>query len=123
MYPGGSYEVGPFTQTNPDLQIGFFDAPPAPGSKVDHPLTSGYVDGSYGVNAHSAHKAEAMELVKWMATPEFGQLYANTLKQISAGSRHHARRPAARAGVPELQGPRRDLHDGRRLRLREPARP
>jgi raffinose/stachyose/melibiose transport system substrate-binding protein len=84
MYPGGSYEVGPFTQSNPDLQIGFFDAPPAPGAKVDHPLTSGFVDGSYGVNAHSAHKAEAIELAKWMATPEFGQLFAGTLKQISA---------------------------------------
>jgi raffinose/stachyose/melibiose transport system substrate-binding protein len=83
MYPGGSYEVGPFTKTSPDLQIGMFDAPPAPGAKVDQPLTSGYVDGSYGVNANSAHKAEATELVKWMATPEFGQLYASTLKQIS----------------------------------------
>jgi raffinose/stachyose/melibiose transport system substrate-binding protein len=83
MYPGGSYEVGPFTKTSPDLQIGFFDAPPAPGAKVNQPVTSGYVDGSYGVNANSAHKAEATELVKWMATPEFGQLYASTLKQIS----------------------------------------
>jgi raffinose/stachyose/melibiose transport system substrate-binding protein len=84
MYPGGSYEVGPFTKTNPDLQLGAFDAPPAPGAKVDHALTSGFVDGSYGVNAHSEHKTEAIELAKWMATPEFGQLYAGTLKQISA---------------------------------------
>ncbi len=84
MYPGGSYEVGPFVKANPDLQIGFFDAPPPPGAKVDHALTSGFVDGSYGVNAHSGHKAQAIELAKWMATPEFGQLYANTLKQISA---------------------------------------
>ncbi|MFL6051573.1 MAG: ABC transporter substrate-binding protein, partial [Actinoallomurus sp.] len=83
MYPGGSYEVGPFTKTSPDLQIGFFDAPPAPGAKVNQALTSGYVDGSYGVNAQSQHKAEATELIKWMATPEFGQLYASTLKQIS----------------------------------------
>jgi raffinose/stachyose/melibiose transport system substrate-binding protein len=83
MYPGGSYEVGPFTKSTPDLQIGFFDAPPAPGATVNHPLTSGYVDGSYGVNAHSDHRAEATDLVKWMATPEFGQLYASTLKQIS----------------------------------------
>jgi raffinose/stachyose/melibiose transport system substrate-binding protein len=84
MYPGGSYEVGPFTKTNPDLQIGFFDAPPPPGAKIDHALTSGYVDGSYGVNAHSGHRTEAIELAKWMATPEFGRLYASTLKQISA---------------------------------------
>jgi raffinose/stachyose/melibiose transport system substrate-binding protein len=84
MYPGGSYEVGPFTQTNPELQIGSFDAPPAPGSKVDHALTSGFVDGSYGVNAHSAHQAAAIDLVNWMATRDFGQRYASTLKQISA---------------------------------------
>ncbi len=83
MYPGGSYEVGPFTKTNPDLQVGFFDVPPAPGSTITHPLTSGYVDGSYGINAKTTHKAEATELLKWMATPAFGQLYADTLKQIS----------------------------------------
>ncbi len=83
MYPGGSYELGPFEQTAPDLQIGFFDAPPAPGAVVNHPLTSGFVDGSYGVNAHSPNKAAAIDLVKWMATPQFGQLFASTLKQIS----------------------------------------
>ncbi|HEY7485352.1 MAG TPA: extracellular solute-binding protein [Streptosporangiaceae bacterium] len=84
MYPGGSYELGPFKKTSPDLDIGFFEAPPAPGSMVDHPVTSGWVDGSYGLNAKSQHRAEALELVKWMATKEFGQLFANELKQISA---------------------------------------
>lgn len=84
MFPGGSYEIQPFLQTSPGLQIGSFDAPPAPGSKINHPLTSGFVDGSYGVNAHSAHQAEAVQLVNWMATRQFGQMFANTLKQISA---------------------------------------
>jgi raffinose/stachyose/melibiose transport system substrate-binding protein len=84
MYPGGSYELGPFQKTAPDLDIGFFEAPPAPGSRIDQPVTSGWVDGSYGVNTKSAHRAEALNLVKWMATREFGQLFANELKQISA---------------------------------------
>jgi raffinose/stachyose/melibiose transport system substrate-binding protein len=84
MYPGGSYEVGPFTKAAPDLAIGSFDAPPAPGATVGHPLTSGFVDGSYGVSANSPHRAEAIELVRWMATRDFGQRYASTLKQISA---------------------------------------
>ncbi len=84
MYPGGSYELGPFEKTSPDLDIGFFEAPPAPGSKVDHPVTSGWVDGSYGISAKSPHQAEALELVKWMATKEFGQQFADQLRQISA---------------------------------------
>jgi raffinose/stachyose/melibiose transport system substrate-binding protein len=84
MFPGGSYELAPFEKASPDLDIGFFEAPPAPGSTVDHPVTSGWVDGSYGVNAKSQHRAEALELVKWMATKEFGQLFASELKQISA---------------------------------------
>ncbi|HEX6471157.1 MAG TPA: extracellular solute-binding protein [Streptosporangiaceae bacterium] len=84
MYPGGSFELGPFKQAAPDLDIGFFEAPPAPGSAVDHPVTSGWVDGSYGVNAKTRHQAQALDLVRWMATPEFGQLFANQLKQISA---------------------------------------
>jgi raffinose/stachyose/melibiose transport system substrate-binding protein len=84
MYPGGSYEVGPFLATTPDLQIGFFNAPPSPGSPIAQPLTSGYVDGSYGVNAKSAHRAQALDLIDWMATPQFGRLFANLLKQIPA---------------------------------------
>lgn len=84
MYPGGSYELAPFEKTSPDLDIGFFEAPPAPGSTVDHPVTSGWVDGSYGVNAKSQHQAEALELVKWMATKDFGQQFADQLRQISA---------------------------------------
>ncbi|HEU5156194.1 MAG TPA: extracellular solute-binding protein [Streptosporangiaceae bacterium] len=84
MYPGGSYELGPFQKAAPDLDIGFFEAPPAPGSKVDHPVTSGWVDGSYGVSTKSRHQAEALELVKWMATKEFGGLFAGELRQISA---------------------------------------
>lgn len=84
MFPGGSYELAPFKKATPDLDIGSFEVPPAPGAKINQPLTSGFVDGSYGVNSKSAHQAQALELVKWMATPEFGQLFTNELTQISA---------------------------------------
>lgn len=84
MYPGGAYELGPFKTANPGLDIGFFDAPLPPGAKMDKPVTPGFADGSYGVNAKSPNQKEALELVKWMATPEFGQLFADELKQISA---------------------------------------
>lgn len=84
MFPGGSYELAPFRKAAPDLDIGSFEAPVAPGTVMDKATTSGFVDGSYGVNAKSAHQAEALELVKWMATPEFGQMFTDELAQISA---------------------------------------
>lgn len=83
MYPGGGYELAPFRTANPDLKIGSFDAPPAPGAVVDHPLTPGFADGSYGVNAASDNKDAAVKLVQWMATEEFGQAFADELGQIS----------------------------------------
>ncbi|GAA3753924.1 raffinose/stachyose/melibiose transport system substrate-binding protein [Spinactinospora alkalitolerans] len=84
MYPGGAYELAPFEAAAPDLRIGFFDAPPAPDAVSETPLTPGFADGSYGVNAASEHREEAIELVEWMATEEFGQAFADELRQISA---------------------------------------
>ncbi len=83
MFPGGAYELGFFQSQAPDLDIGVFEVPPPPGARVRHPLTPGYADGSYAVSAKSAHPREALELVRWMATPEFGQLFSDKLKQIS----------------------------------------
>lgn len=83
MYPGGSFELAFFQQQNPDLDMGVFAVPPPPGSVVDQPLTPGWVDASFGVNSASPDKEEAIELVRWMATPEFGQLVSDELKQLN----------------------------------------
>jgi raffinose/stachyose/melibiose transport system substrate-binding protein len=83
MFPGGSFELGFFTKQNPDLQIGTFDVPPPPGSVLSRPVTPGYADASFGVNAKSPHQKEALKLVRWMATKKFGQAYTDELKQIS----------------------------------------
>jgi raffinose/stachyose/melibiose transport system substrate-binding protein len=84
MFPGGSYELAPFKKAAPDLDIGSFEAPLAPGATMDRATTSGFIDGSYGLNSKSKQQAKALELLKWMATPEFGQLFTNELTQISA---------------------------------------
>ncbi len=83
MFPGGSFELGFFQKQNPDLEIGVFAAPPPPGSLTDGPLTPGWVDASFGVNAKSEKADAAKELVSWMATEEFGQLVTDELKQIN----------------------------------------
>jgi raffinose/stachyose/melibiose transport system substrate-binding protein len=83
MFPGGSFELAFFQKQNPDLEMGVFSVPPPPGSVVDGPLTPGWVDASFGVNAKSDEKEAATELVSWMATKQFGQMVSDELKQIN----------------------------------------
>jgi raffinose/stachyose/melibiose transport system substrate-binding protein len=83
MIPEGSFALAPLKAINPDLNLGVFNVPPAPGAVVDKPLQVGWVDASYGLNAKSAHQKEALELLQWMTTTDFGTLVANNLKQVS----------------------------------------
>jgi raffinose/stachyose/melibiose transport system substrate-binding protein len=83
MFPGGSWELGFFQQQAPGLDIGVFSAPPATGSPSADWQVPGFIDGSFGVNAKSEHRQQALELLAWMATPDFGQRYSDELKQIS----------------------------------------
>ncbi len=85
MYPGGSYDLATLQKGNPDLEIGVMQVPPADGAPAGATgTTAGWADGNFAVNAKSPDKAAATELVTWMATPEFGQLVADEVKQISA---------------------------------------
>lgn len=83
MFPGGSFELAPFKQAAPDMDIGIFQVPPPPGSVIDHPVTPGWVDASFGVSQRSQHKQAALDLIKWMATKEFGQMYSDKMKQLN----------------------------------------
>ncbi|HZG17644.1 MAG TPA: extracellular solute-binding protein, partial [Candidatus Bathyarchaeia archaeon] len=58
----------------------FFPMPTDDGKQV---ITT-WVDGSYGVNAKSKHKAEALKFMEFMTTKTFGEIFANELKRISA---------------------------------------
>ena len=55
MIPEGSFALAPIKAINGDLKMGAFNAPPAPGAVVDHPLQVGWVDASYGMNAKTKH--------------------------------------------------------------------
>ncbi len=83
IFIGGSFEVGFWRDQAPDMHIGVFRVPPAPDSVHDGPLAPGWMDGSYGVNANSDAKEEAIKLVEWMGTPEFGQMFTEKIKQLS----------------------------------------
>lgn len=81
MFIGGSWEAGYFQSTNPELRFGTFPMPPREGRGPG--LVSGFVDGSYGVNANSDNREAALRLVEFMASERFGQMFADELKQIS----------------------------------------
>jgi raffinose/stachyose/melibiose transport system substrate-binding protein len=83
MIPEGSFALAPIKAINANLDLGVFNAPPAPGAAVDKPLQVGWVDASYGLNAKSTHQKEALELLQWMTSAEFGHMVADNLKQVS----------------------------------------
>ena len=82
MFIGGSFEIGFWRDNAPDLDLGVFRVPAPPGSLAPA-STVGWMDGSFGVNANSDHPDEAMKLVEWMGTQEFGQLFTEKIKQLS----------------------------------------
>ena len=85
MIPGGSFDLAVLQKANPALKIGVFQVPPPPGSPSGSQATTpGWADGNFAVSAKSKNQAAATELVKWMATKEFGQMVADEIKQISA---------------------------------------
>ena len=79
-FPGGIFELAGFRKANPKLNIGIFNVPAPDGSGTPVP---GYVDGSFGVSKASAHQKQALDLVKWMSTAQFGQAFSDDLSQIS----------------------------------------
>lgn len=82
MLIGGSYELGNMRNLNPDLRVGSFAVP---GDAAGDPKAiSFYVDGSYGINASSPHQEAAMRFIEFLATQEYGQMFTDTLQQISA---------------------------------------
>lgn len=83
IFIGGSFEIGFWRENGPDLDIGVFPIPAPPDSPAPASVV-GWYDGAFGVNANSDDPEEALKLVEWMGTQEFGQLYTENIKQLSA---------------------------------------
>jgi len=76
IYPAGSWEIGGFN-TQAQFKMGAF-LPPVPKSG-DPCFISDHTDIAVGMNAKSAHPEEAKKLLTWIASPEFADIYANSL--------------------------------------------
>jgi raffinose/stachyose/melibiose transport system substrate-binding protein len=76
IYPAGSWEIGGFN-TQAQFKMGAF-YPPV--EKAGDPCyISDHTDIAMGANAKSAHLPEAEKFLTWMSSPEFADLYANSL--------------------------------------------
>ena len=82
MYPNGSWMLDSIRTEKPKMDVDVFTMP-ADDSGGPAPVF-GYEDGSVAVSAKSSHPSEALDLLRWMATPQFGQAFAATLKQASS---------------------------------------
>jgi raffinose/stachyose/melibiose transport system substrate-binding protein len=81
MFAGGSFELANFRSQNPDLDLGIFAAP---GQSADDPKLVGlFFDGGYAANARTPHAEAAQRFLAFTATPEFGNMFSNRLRNIS----------------------------------------
>lgn len=81
MFIGGSYEVATFKGLNPEIEVGVFAAPGK--TAEDDKLVGLYFDGGYAANAAGANKEASLKFLSYLASVEFGQAFADTLKNIS----------------------------------------
>jgi raffinose/stachyose/melibiose transport system substrate-binding protein len=81
MFAGGSFEIANFRKQNPKIDMSFL-APPAPEAGKPR-YVSKFFDGGYAVNAKAPTKADAIKLVRYMGTKEYGDKFAALLGNIS----------------------------------------
>jgi raffinose/stachyose/melibiose transport system substrate-binding protein len=81
MFAGGSFELANFKSQNPDIELGVFPAPVA--NEGDQHLVGLYFDGGYAGNATTEHPEAVYKFLAFLASPEFGQEFANRLNNIS----------------------------------------
>jgi raffinose/stachyose/melibiose transport system substrate-binding protein len=81
MFIGGSYELANFKAQNADIELGVFAAPGKAAG--DAKLVGLYFDGGYAANAAGANKEASIKFLNYLASQEFGQAFADTLKNIS----------------------------------------
>jgi raffinose/stachyose/melibiose transport system substrate-binding protein len=76
IYPTGSWEISTFEKDS-NFKLGIFKPPV--DKKGDTVYISDHTDIALGMNAKTAHPAEAKKFLEWMTTSEFAVLYANAL--------------------------------------------
>jgi raffinose/stachyose/melibiose transport system substrate-binding protein len=85
IYPAGSWDIQTFNN-QADFEFGAF--PPLVAKSGDTCYISDHTDIGIGINASSKNKAAARELLNWMASQEFAELFANAVPGFFPLSNH-----------------------------------
>ncbi|HEY0607970.1 MAG TPA: extracellular solute-binding protein [Herpetosiphonaceae bacterium] len=88
IYPAGSWEIALFNK-DAQFKMGAFKPPVAKAG--DACYISDHTDIGLGMNAKSAHAAEARQFLEWLTTPEFAELYSNALPGFFSLSKHEVK--------------------------------
>lgn len=78
----GGWGANTYVEQAPDLQFDFFLSPPDEAGGETRSYV--FVDGGYAVNAASEVQEAALELVRFAATPEYGQIFSDTTQEMSS---------------------------------------
>ena len=76
IYPAGSWEIALFN-SQAQFKMGAF--PPPVEKAGDKGYISDHPDIGVGMNAKTAHPEEVKKFLTWVASPEFADIYANSL--------------------------------------------
>ena len=76
IYPAGSWDIALFND-QAEFELGAFKPPLPEGA--DTCYISDHTDIALGMNANTEHPEAARAFLEWMTTPEFAELYANSL--------------------------------------------
>ncbi|WP_339146947.1 MULTISPECIES: sugar ABC transporter substrate-binding protein [unclassified Sutcliffiella] len=82
MYINGSYRLETFESNIPDMNLGVI--PSLAEEKGGNAPVTTWVDGSYGVVKNTKHQEEALLFMEFLASQEFGQLFADELNRLGA---------------------------------------
>lgn len=82
MYINGDYRLETFENNIPDMPIGVI--PGFKDEETGEASVMNWVDSSYGVVKGTEHEEAALKFMEFMTTPEFGQLFSDTLNRVSA---------------------------------------
>ena len=85
IYPAGSWDINTFN-TQADFKFGAFP-PPLPEGQSECYI-SDHTDIALGINAASPNAEAAKTFLQWMTTPEFADIYANSLPGFFSLSNH-----------------------------------
>ncbi|TQQ53730.1 carbohydrate ABC transporter substrate-binding protein [Vibrio cholerae] len=83
LYVAGSWEIAPFTD-----KVDFGVMPPPIAKQGDGCFFTDHTDIGMGMNPASKNPQAAMAFLQWITTPEFAELYTNSLPGFFSLSNH-----------------------------------